>query len=276
MAGEYDNTRYGPTIVNHMCQMKRAGVDFAAASWDPGATHYEHVLDACEDAGMKATVLYESLSHADPKRKRVGKEALGKIAYDMEALADDLADPAWLKIGGRPVVMLYVTRCYEDADEMFPAIREALGDVYLVADEVFWGGGVKEDRLKHFDAVTSYNWYRPGKWHGNTEQEACDTFLANVRDCASRNAATCRKMGVPYWPVAMPGYDDTGVRPKEEHPPLPRMGGYLFDRSLQDGITQDPECLMVCSFSEWFEDTQIEPCGSYGDLYLDILRSHTG
>jgi len=271
--GQYNNTHYGDVVLDHLRQMRRADVDFISVSWDPQQTNYDHVLDACEDTGMKMTVLYESLSHSEGKNKRIKKEALEAILYDMEDLAENLQDPGWLKIGGKPVVMLYVTRNYKDADEIFPAIRETLGDVYLVGDEIFWGKGSDPEKLKHFDAVTSYNWYQPGRFEGKTKRDICDSFLANVRECVEKNLETCAEAGVPYWPVAMPGYDDRRVRPEVRHAPIPRLEGYLFGRSIKDAMDQAPECMMVTSWNEFYEDTQIEPCRSYETMYLDILKA---
>jgi hypothetical protein len=34
----------------------------------------------------------------------------------------------------------------------------------------------------------------------------------------------------------------------------------------------NPDVVCVTSFCEWYEDTQVEPAQSYGNLYLDILR----
>ena len=39
-------------------------------------------------------------------------------------------------------------------------------------------------------------------------------------------------------------------------------------------MAQDPDCMMVTSWNEFYEDTQIEPCSSYKDLYLNILKRH--
>lgn len=269
--GHYNNVQYGDVLVQHMKMMKHAGIDFASISWDPRATQYEQVLDAAEEEGIKVTVFYESLSRATGKNEKVTKDDVEDILADMRQLAPDLKEDCWLRIGGKPVVMIYVTRNYEDPDGAFSGIREILGDVFLVGDEVFWKS-VKPERIRHFDAVTSYNWYQPGRFGGDTDAQVCNSFLANIREAVEDNLEILNKLEVSYWPVAMPGYDDTRVRPQAKHPPIPRLEGEFFKRSLADAGSVG-DTIMVTSFNEWFEDTQLEPALSYESKYLDILRS---
>jgi hypothetical protein len=111
-------------------------------------------------------------------------------------------------------------------------------------------------------------------------------------------------------PFSAPGFNDRGVR--EGHSGAPRyfednpqsVEGDLFRSMLRDVVVPkvDPlaeKILMVTSFNEWHEDTQIEPTTGtagttnvddsatgdyytegdyytdYGHLYLDILRQET-
>lgn len=269
--GHYNNTKCSYTVVQHMKMMRQAGIDFASMSWDPRSVRYEHVLDAAEEEGIKVTVFYESLSRATGKNETVTPDDLPSVLKDMKQLAPDLQEDCWLKIDNKPVVMIYVTRNYVDPDEAFGAIREILGDVYLVGDEIFWKT-VDPDRISQFDALTSYNWFQPGRFSGSTDEEICTTFLDSIRDACVDNLKILDKIGKPYWPVAIPGYDDTNVRPQVKHPPIPRLNGDLFRRSLNDARIFEKGTTMICSFNEWFEDTQIEPTKSYGNKYLDILR----
>jgi hypothetical protein len=269
--GHYNNSSYGTVVREHFRKMKRHGVDFVAVSFDPRMPQYEHVMYASEEFEVPLTVLYESLSRATGQYQSVTTEDLPAILADMRNLSQDLSDESWLRIDGKPVVMIYVSRNYSDASSAFPRIREALGgDVFLVGDEVFWDNGMTPERAGLFDAVTSYNWYQPGRFSGKG-RKACDSFLTNVRKEVKKNISTCDKAGVPYWAVAMPGYDDRRVRPQARHEPIPREDGYLFERSLKDAKAGN-QAIMVTSFNEWFEDTQVEPTASYGDAYLKMIR----
>jgi len=106
-----------------------------------------------------------------------------------------------------------------------------------------------------------------------------------------------------YIPPVSPGYNDRGVRLEKDHPPLSRKltefsdEGSLFLYQLQKALPLvDPavdRMILVNSFNEWHEDTQIEPTViggnatkpealtggleyiGYGERYLDILKSQT-
>lgn len=105
-----------------------------------------------------------------------------------------------------------------------------------------------------------------------------------------------------FIPSVSPGYNDLGVRPEKRHGPLSRqlsesdVPGSLFESALRYARRlvekRTSNLIMVNSFNEWHEDTQIEPAkGSstslpqfmtngieyrgYGERYLNILREET-
>lgn len=271
LLGQYDNHVYGDEIIQHIRDMKKYGIDFAAVSWEPTNTTYEHVLDIALEEDFPITVFYESLCRATGKNQRVTRRDFPKILEDMEQLACDMRETAWLKIDGKPVLMLYVTRNYDLPDDIFPAIRKVLGNVFLVGDEVFWATS-RPERLKYFDAVTSYNFYQPGRFKEGSDKEICDSFMKNIQEAEDKSVAICRKTGVPYWPVAMPGYNDTRIRPQAKHAIIPRLDGYFYEQSLKNVLRHGSQVCMICTYNEWYEDSQIEPAKSYGNKYLEMTK----
>jgi hypothetical protein len=270
LLGEYDNVYYGKVAVRHMRMMKKAGIDFAAISWSSKAD-YGHILDAAESSDMKVTALYESLDNATGENLTLIEKDFPSVISDIRSISDDFNEDCWLRIDGKPVVIIYVSRNYQKPRQIFPAIREAIGDVFLVGDEVFWED-LDEDRIKHFDALTTYNWYQNGKMTGTTECEICDSFLDNIRSRVRTHQFKLDKTGVPYWPVTMPGYNDNVVRPQSLNIPIPRLDGYFFEATIKDAMANKPRVCMITSMNEWMEDTQIEPSASYGKQYLDIVH----
>lgn len=279
--GEYDNTKYGTTVIDQMLEMKEAGIDFISVSWGHGERKdYGHILDAAKETGMKVTYFYESLVHWSDKRSSIPAYTLEAILENIEIIKEDMLEDCWLKINGCLVLMLYVTRCFkEQPDKIFREIRRAIPNVYLVGDELFWDD-IKDERIRMFDAVTAYNYYQPGRFSQDSPEDAAKTYLENVRHRASRHAQQCHRLNVPLWGTAMPGYNDKGVRGNENHYPIPRLEGNFFKASLNDArknsIPIISPCIMITSASEWYEDTQIEPTESYGDLYIKILKDFKG
>lgn len=270
LAGEYCNTQFGPVLDLHMDMAKKGGIDFLSISWHAGQNH-DHMLDAVKNAGLKATYFYESLQRG--KDGWVPAESLPGILEDMRLVKDLMTEECWLKIDGRPVLMIYVTRAYKGHAAMsLREIRKVLPDAFLVGDELWWDP-LDPEVLKLLDATTWYNMYQPGRFQADTEKQAADTYLESSRKQLAPLVEQCKSLGVNVWGCAMPGYDDRGVRPGEKHIPIPRLEGEFFKRSLVDALnlSHGRQATMVTSFNEVYEDSQIEPCQSYGNKYLEIL-----
>lgn len=267
--GEYDNAHHGDAIGQCMALARRAGIDFLSLSWD-GSQDHGHVLDAARAHGMPITYFYESLVHG--KDGRLSPHALPLMLKDLDRTKELMQEPCWLRVDNRPVLMIYVVRAWQDAPAMLDAIRRLFPDAFIVGD-VLWWDPLCSETLRRLDAATAYNWYQDGhkRFLRGAPYETATTYLASVRAQMAKHIDVCKSVGVPIWGNAMPGYNDSGVRPDRGHYPIPRLGGDFFRMSLEDAKAAG-DCVMVTSLDEWYEDTQILPCLSYGNMYLDILR----
>ena len=161
------------------------------------------------------------------------------------------------------------------------------------------------------DGVTNYDVYgslRGGNSEGYVGSREMVTQYYQGEQREWKNLAQSK--GCAFIPGTSPGFNDLGVRPEKNRTPLSRRlnvnaaEGSLFQAALQEARTLvDPQLdhlIMVNSFNEWHEDTQIEPVvavdGSkglnsqtnlptnltynleyeaYGNLYLKILKEET-
>jgi glycoprotein endo-alpha-1,2-mannosidase len=312
MLGKYDSS--DPKVVGeHINQSVRGGIDFWAVSWwgpgSPTDKAFRDVIlphpDACN---IKYAVLYESTGRLGTFDKPNYDNWLPDLEY---MKATYFTDPAYLHIEGRPVVFVYLTREYfrNRGHEALQQMREQFPEIYLVGDDVFYGDGndvYEAEWAKPFDAVTSYDIYGQSVGpYGGTEKAV--KILAENYAKAKKIANTA---GTAFMPAIAPGYNDTAVR--EGHPGRARYFSDLDDSKEGDifraMIRQaalphlDPgagNIMMVTSFNEWYEDSQIEPTAGtakssrtdqsdsgtfytggqwypdYGFLYLDILREET-
>ena len=74
----------------------------------------------------------------------------------------------------------------------------------------------------------------------------------------------------PFISTVMPGYDDSRIR--SGHEVRSRANGDYYRAAWQDALDRNAQAVIVYSWNEWFEGTQIEPSQSYGNLYLDLTR----
>jgi hypothetical protein len=70
----------------------------------------------------------------------------------------------------------------------------------------------------------------------------------------------------------MPGYDDTCLPDRENDPILRDNGNFYRDfwQIACQFVEQTNPLVMVTSFNEWHEGTEVEPSREYGNFYLEL------
>jgi hypothetical protein len=68
----------------------------------------------------------------------------------------------------------------------------------------------------------------------------------------------------------MPGYNDLFIQGRAGRFANDRRNGAYYRETWQGAIDSGPDLIVITSFNEWLEGTQIEPSASYGNLYLDL------
>lgn len=306
--GHYNNADT-EVIAGHIHQSVMANIQFWACSWW-GPESYEdkmlknHILPHASAGELKYAILYESTG-------RLGSFSnpdYSKLLPDFTYLSTHYFDqPHYLRIDGRPVVFIYLTRVYfrDRGDQALADLRAAFPSLYIVADDVF-GLNYKSSYAAKWDAVTAYDVYGQtmgalGSTHAALSR--LDTILSDTR-------AAANSVNVGLIPFACPGFNDRAVR--SGHTSAPRYfqddpqsaEGDFFRSMLRDVVVPqaDPlakNMLILTSFNEWHEDTQIEPTAGesettalddsaggtdytqgarytdYGHLSIDILRQET-
>jgi len=215
---------------------------------------------------------------------------------DMVDFAEHYFDnPSYLRIHGRPVVFLYLTRTLTgDVAGMMQGARAVLKakgfNPFFIGDEVYWrvtpetpnpGGPVltttpQVARVAQFDAVTSYiDYYGDpdfllGPTGDFTGYPGSTDIVADERHLLSEySAATDGR--VPVIPDIASSFNDRGFRLPTNHPAQPRQWlpgegpastlDHLFRCVALPEVDPKLPIVMVTSWNDWNEDTGIEPIG---------------
>ncbi len=272
----------------HVRWAREADLDFFMVSClgpdGPEAQNFrEAVLPELDAAGFRFALHYETPIALGLRPENITDLAArlpdGTVAGDrfvghFEQLArTHFTHPRYLRHGGRAVVMVYLVRNMVNAGPYLKLVRsrlEARGiGLYLIADVMYWETPGELDwpfLAEHFDAVTAYNMYhRPD-------------FLPGVERQYRATDAAARERGLRMVPHVLPGYDDTRLR-GAGRPVLDRRGGEFYRdywKLASEFVGPDQPFLMVTTFNEWHEGTELEPSKEYGDLYLRLTRELVG
>ncbi len=306
--------QYNPSVISqHYQWAKYAGINFFITSYWGSYSPEDYIIqnrmfNNPDRGDIKLAVFLE------PSITPIGNTITSAdITTETNYLCDHYFNQSgYFRIDGKPVIFIYITRAMTDPNltMCISTIRTAardkgIGEVYIVGDEV-WGGMTTPppsgeiSRVSQMDAVTNYDVY------GNLGRARFVTN-SNLNNFESRNASWksfANGLGKQFIPAVSPGFNNRGGG--SDLPACSRKlnnesnaFGTLFSGMLDKAkSTADMNMIMVTSWNEWHEDTEIEPTISapptniddsnttqnytqglyyngYGMLYLDILRDKT-
>lgn len=257
--------------------------------WGPGSwtdvTIRDYIAPALIGSNLKFCIFYESTGLLGGPPINFNQQLINQFVSHFEYIASNFFNhPNYLKFTNRPVVFIYLTRTfageYVRAIDSLRARMAQMGyDIFLVGDEVYWGTP-NSTRIACFDAITGYNMHGPSQYAGYPKNTG---FL---RDCNTKYATyaqTAHNLGVYFIPDALPGFNDRAVRPAANHYAIPNQFAPEWDyistlrRSLISAkIFVDRtlgNSIMITSFNEWHEDTQVEPTIVTGPCNTDTSQS---
>jgi hypothetical protein len=256
--GPYDSA--DPVRVRRQLAAARAaGLDGFAVSWWGREREDPRVLGTvfreAHAAGLVIAPYYET--------GELWPRGAAGVAADLRALLDRHgAEPAWLRIADAPVVFLYAS--HRLRAPAWDAVRARLAGrgprLFLVAD------------------VPRPEWLaaRPG-WLGRFEALHVYTpvgFLARGRDLGATYrslAELARAAGRPFVAAVAPGFDDRRIRAPGTL--VERAGGATYDATWRAALAAAPAGVLVASWNEWHEGSEIEPSREHGARYLELTRA---
>lgn len=285
--GEY-NSLDREVISSHIDMANEAGIDFFIVCLTKeliefGAAKrffelYDEIVKTKEKY-PKLTIQFETLSYFS-KNKELSESDFSKLTDIFKEIEKTIYnDRIWFKYNGKITLFIYVSREIINIESFCQFMKSLFPGVYLFGDEV-WYGDCNPKRLSGFDAVYAYNLYlEQVRYAGedNTDRKTGKEFLKMAHGVVDRFATQSKMVFTKYVPTIMPRYNDTGVRPDVDHYVIPEEDGKLLIEYHHMVEPYIGDLLLVTSFNEWYEDTQIEPLGTadqYGQT-CDEPRSIT-
>ena len=252
-------------MAQHVDQAKAAGIDALVVSWyghkaennNQTEPNVAALLEVAQEKGSKIAIDFETASPF--------LSGQGDIVAALQHLINVHASkPAYLRYDGKPVIFFWAIQRVPTAPGQSPldAWRAIRQQVDPDRRTLWIAEGVD---IQYQDVFDGHHLYSVA-WSKNVNQTLSDWSSRVRKWSAAHNGAN--RLWVA---TVMPGYNDLRTGRTDAFV-RERDNGQFYQNSWQAAVNSQPDWVMITSFNEWVEGTQIEPSQSYGNLYLDLTR----
>ena len=172
---------------------------------------------------------------------------------------------AYLKVNGKPVVFVYGRALGQlGLDGWLEAVkiinRDYKAGMTAVGDAFSYGSARVFNGVHTYNTAGSLRDMEPDKVH-KWASGAYKSWVQIADEAGKISTLT-----------VIPGYDDTKIRT----PGLAvgRYNGMLYRVQWEEAIKADPHWILITSFNEWHEGSEIEPSLEYELQYLDLTAEY--
>jgi len=268
LIGAYDSQ--DPQIVTTHIQMaKLAGIDGFLCSWSGIQTNGDKalrvLLESSDYHNYSIAVYYESLRNIfEPVLDQ--NQIIEELVYITKNYSKS---SSYLHVDGKPVIFIYQAETMGRSPDFWREIRieleKKVGQVILVGEfrdmnyyNVFDGSQI------YIELNQTEHQLINEKIKQNRELFIPESWSEIVNSVRMNNSLTfTRKITVG---TVIPGYDDTEIRDPGQ---IVSRNGMKTYRSYWDYVQMnDPDWVMITSWNEWHEGTEIEPSMEHRFNYL--------
>jgi glycosyl hydrolase family 99 len=238
-------------IQQHVQEAQAAGIDGFVMSWygngDRTDVNLGHLLDTAQKTGFRATIHFETPHFW----------GVDDVIAQLRAFYDKrINHPAIVRYQGRPVIFFWQASKFDNGTWSY--IRSQVdpdhNGVWIADGDQF--GILSGDA---WDGISPY----AIAWSGNPAGQL-PSWASKARAVAPDKL---------YIPPVSPGCNDSAARAATCV--RDRGDGAYYQASWDGAMASNPQwAIIVSTFNEWMESTQIEPSVQYGDEYLQITRQN--
>jgi len=249
----YDSN--SPEVIRrHLALCEEMGIDALIATWwginDYHDKAFKVVIKEANRTKTQVTVYYEVI------RQSSVNVAVEDFNYILDSYG---AEPAFLKVDDKPVIFVYGRAMGQlNADDW----KEVLKRVRAKHDALFIADTGSKELIEIFDGGHTYN--------------PVGTIVRghNMEENYTKLVKTCRETGKIACATVIPGYDDSNIG-RARAIVAERRGGELYKELWQAAMKAQPDWVLITSFNEWHEGSEIEPSKEDGRFYVELTRKYS-
>jgi len=259
-------------VGNEVAQARSAGIDAFVVSWQ-GLEAQEGfndrrmrvVLEAARTTPLRVCAYTETYVANPGNNSRVPADP--QTVFEWLADLVDLygSHPAYLRVEGRPVIFIYYAPALTESD--WTSIRARLRSTGR--DPLLVGDFVRSTLLEPFDGEYQYSNVFS---FGTVLVDGNRTESLRVRTYGLLRQGDRRRIWVAS---VTPGFDDSHLIDRVLPRVVDRSNGSVYDHQWRAAIETGADWVIVTSWNEWWENTEVEASERYGTTYLERTRVWT-
>ncbi len=240
-------------VRNQIRQAKSAGIDGFLCTW---RYNCQRLLQLAQAEGGFSVAF-----SVDP----VADESLNSfdaVVKQMREMSGLTSNPAYLRWNGKPLFAFWNNTILpgDSSIAAFQHLRESVDPKH----EQFWlGGGIDFSYLDVYDAIHFFDI----TWE-TSQGAAMISYNRKLNDYNKSHGAS-----KPFVATVMPGYNDIALRNGHARD---RENGNYYRAGWDTAMSYKAQAVIINSWNEWYEGSEIEPSQTHGTLYLDITRDKIG
>ena len=260
--GPYDS--HDPDVIKqHLSWAGDSGITGFIASWWGQGTFEDQgippLLEAAQHFGLGITAYFETVRAQGSAP--TPQDALKDVLYLLEKYG---SHPAWLKVKGKPVLFVYGRAVGQIGLDGWAWVISETNRQYP-GGAVFIGDRISQDAARVFDGIHTYN--PTGQTAHKTPEGirawAHSTFPQWIETAGDHIACV----------TIIPGYDDSKLGRPIPRPITDRYDGETYGVLWEEAIAANPDWVLITSWNEWHEGSEIEPSSENGKTALATTAS---
>lgn len=256
-------------------EAKAAGITGFVVSWwgrgDWDKWHDESLamlLKCAEKKDFKISIYWER-APGDGQGQING--AIDDISYVLKKYGKS---EAFLKVDGKPVIFAYnrvtlFTMPVLSWPAIIQGIRERAGDFVFIGDI---GDEQQSPGACLFDGIHSYGVNLPDDLRNHLTVDKLDELHAFMATYDTYSARIARQRDRISCLTVSPGFDARKAYKSDTQ--TDRLGGQTYQAYWEEALKANPDWVIITSWNEWAEGSEIEPSVELGTQYLQITAEY--